>query len=310
MGENKLLGFHLKRFCRTTWASDEAKKHWAPRFERYNAKSSTLQLIRVAEGITPAVILSCQPFQVFEFLKSCRGHHLSLRVLGDACPHALRKAGLQVDHTDCRVYVAIARESILDDVCEVAEHGEPPDVWKVLGWPECCGRFFYENVHKQGLRDPVWPVACHGVETNESSIEVAEKSWLNSGLFRRLGIQINNFTPCSFSCANSANRARTILEIMRQLGFLEEVDLLEGILQSPADWSTLHGIAELKCPILKFAYDTDAVSSKRSILFLGSRIPEFSSPGVRFPFPLPSFYKIRDSNSFKRGLSVIQTSSE
>jgi len=71
------------------------------------------------------------------------------------------------------------------------------------------------------------------------------------------------------------------------LGYEEEYDWLSNILSWPAEWSAMHGIAELKTPILKLCTPTDATSGKYVILWKGSTMPKEAAKGLGFPYLLP-----------------------
>ena len=52
--------------------------------------------------------------------------------------------------------------------------------------------------------------------------------------------------------------------------------------QWPVEWSALHGIAEIRTPILKMARNTDMMESKRVLRRPGSAFPEEGARGDSF----------------------------
>ena len=62
------------------------------------------------------------------------------------------------------------------------------------------------------------------------------------------------------------------------------MDWLEEILSWPASWSALHGIAEVKTPVLKASTRTDATAHEFIVRRHGPRLPAEAVAGLGFPF--------------------------
>jgi hypothetical protein len=73
------------------------------------------------------------------------------------------------------------------------------------------------------------------------------------------------------------------------------------ILSWPAEWSSLHGIAEIRTPILKISTNTDAVDTTCVVRFLGSGYPEEGAFGLAFPYQARAMPAGRAA-AYRRGL--------
>jgi hypothetical protein len=75
------------------------------------------------------------------------------------------------------------------------------------------------------------------------------------------------------------------------------------ILSWPVEWSALHGIAEIKTPILKVSTYTDSTAKKHIVRFNGIRYPSEGIVGLRFPYKIPRNHTgITNSASFLKGI--------
>jgi SAM-dependent methyltransferase len=72
------------------------------------------------------------------------------------------------------------------------------------------------------------------------------------------------------------------------------------MLSWPMEWSSLHGIAEIKTPVFKISTSTDPLASKAVVRREGDRYPEEGATGLAFPFRQPDSRAVTDSRSFAR----------
>ena len=66
------------------------------------------------------------------------------------------------------------------------------------------------------------------------------------------------------------------------------MNLLVELLSWPVEWSGLHGIAEVKSPVLEVCTRTDATAAKYVVCWMGDRIPEEGASGLKFPYKIPA----------------------
>lgn len=117
-----------------------------------------------------------------------------------------------------------------------------------------------------------------------------------------MGIRAVPHLPCSFDCGATAQFGEAFLEVGRKSGLEYEMDWIDQILAWPVEWSALHGIAEIRTPILKISTRTDSTASKYSVLYAGSVYPEEGTAGLLFPYQKPRRHLVSGSRGFGRGL--------
>jgi hypothetical protein len=117
----------------------------------------------------------------------------------------------------------------------------------------------------------------------DNEIEVNAFS-LSNILWRWVGVRLVPHLPCSFDCQASEEIAKNMVKIGKEIGFEEEMDWIVEILSWPVEWSALHGIAEIKTPILKISTRTDAFPVPYVVRYLGGNYPEDGAKGLGFPY--------------------------
>ena len=81
-------------------------------------------------------------------------------------------------------------------------------------------------------------------------------------LWRWMGARAVPHLPCRFDCEPTVALAQQCLAVGRAAGFDTEMDWLLEILRWPVEWSALHGIAEIRTPVLKVSTRTDATATE------------------------------------------------
>ena len=107
-------------------------------------------------------------------------------------------------------------------------------------------------------------------------------------LWRWLGVRAVPHLPCRFDCGETIQFAERLLLVAERAGFTDEVNWIREILSWPVEWSALHGIAEVKTPILRLSTRTDATASKYVIRWTGTSYPQDGATGLRFPYRGPA----------------------
>ena len=109
--------------------------------------------------------------------------------------------------------------------------------------------------------------------------------------------------PCRFDCADTVALSRACLELGQRLGLAKELEDLVTVLSWPIEWSSLHGIAEIKTPILKLITVTDTFAHKHTVKRSGDSYPGEGAVGLAFPYHRPKKNKLSSSPAFRRGLA-------
>ena len=63
------------------------------------------------------------------------------------------------------------------------------------------------------------------------------------------------------------------------MGFDEEMDWLEEIVGWQFEWSALHGIAEVKTPLLRISSETDVTMERLTVRYMGAEYPHNEPSG-------------------------------
>jgi SAM-dependent methyltransferase len=122
-------------------------------------------------------------------------------------------------------------------------------------------------------------------------------------LWRWMGVRAVPHMPCRFDCADTVALGEQFVQVGRAAGYDQEMDWLLEILSWPVEWSALHGIAEVKTPVLKVSTRTDATASKYVVRRQGDAYPALGAQGLTFPYRIPRRPLLTESRAFQRGLA-------
>jgi len=121
-------------------------------------------------------------------------------------------------------------------------------------------------------------------------------------LLESIGLKIFSHNPCSLDCKGSIAMANKFVKVAEEKGFESEIKGLREILSWPVSWSALHGIAEIKTPVMKIITNTEATAVRYLVRQHGTVFPQEGARGLGFPYHQPRRLTFSDSLSFKRGL--------
>lgn len=238
----------LPEFTRVAWASAEARAVWEPRVRDASLALLSVEVESVRQG--------------------------------------LRRCALQFtkDTTDLRRFGELPFAPVAPGRCVVARsdgdkaeflrawHGRDDiTVGALLGFPECCTKFFHEVWNVQGLRDTTLAMAG------------TPGSARGNILGRWLGVRYVPHLPCSWACEETAQMAKTWEPLWPQ----QALDTMQALLNWPALYSALHGIAIVTFPALKVVTNTDYTRDEQTIRREGTMYPTEAPNGVAFPFQKP-----------------------
>jgi hypothetical protein len=298
------LDFILPEFKRVSWVNAAIEETWAPRFARIVRAWKDLEWRSAAEGLRQTAIFHTAHNRLPELQPDWLPRGFRIVRLPAVPPLvASYTAGVQLVRRSTRPLVDIALGAA-DAVAELEEawvarrHGE---IGRLLGYPECCACFFEEVRVAAQCLDSTWAMASPSISNGSSDLSVGGPLATNV-LWRSLGLRAVPHLPCSFDCAPSVRFGDALLDLGGRLRYRAEVDWLREILSWPVQWSALHGIAEIKTPLLKLATRTDATVGKYTLVWRGQRAAPDSAVGLAFPYRLPMHPGVSGSRAFQRGL--------
>lgn len=302
----ELLDFRLPDFTRFAWVSDAAQATWQPRFQRISDAWAELEWRSVAVGLRPCHLTRVVPEELAAAAARWARHGLStLPLAAEARTHkSYSNTPTAAQPGDSVVHcVAVGR---LDDCLELAaawRRSDNSQVGRLLGFPACCRRFFEAHWGERQRIDTLWPMAEAAVPpATPAARQIELPTTLANTLWRFLGVRAVPHLPCRLDCAPSLEMATGWLELGEQQGFTQEVLWLRQLLATPVEWSALHGIAEIKSPLLKISTTTDATPHKYTVRLTGDHYPEAAAVATAFPYRQGRKTPLTRSPAFQRGM--------
>lgn len=299
-----VLDFRLPPFTRVSWTSDAARATWEPRMRRILAAWRDIEWQSVAEGVRACGTLSMahEDLPEQQIALAERGLSVWTLELQTTEPYPVDEA-----HPVTRLGASFQFRAIVGTAEELArfhaawEADDGAQLASLLGQPACCARFAGDTA---SFVDATWPTARNGAHRARAAqtIECSSARELNL-LWRWLGLRCVPHMPCRFDCAPSAALAARLLELGRRAGHAEALDWLLEILDWPVEWSCLHGIAEIRTPILKIAANSDATPTKFIVRRHGQSFPAEGARGLTFAYRAPEQMRMTESEPYLRGLA-------
>jgi hypothetical protein len=285
------LDFVLPDFVRMKWVSEGARDVWETRFERISRAwleiewRSTLTSLRrcCVTLVSPADLVGCAGrwaaagLSLLPVDTQALSNYFGPSSAGSpsGAPFAYRTVvGLPLQVLEFK---------------RALDAGDDETIGRLLGCPPCCRRLLRRAWVEQGLTDATWPMAAQTVPSPEDAVQIDVRGGapVTNVLWRSIGIRAVPHLPCAFECRSSIDLGARLMEVGLQAGFGVEMSWLEEVLSWPVEWSALHGIAEIKTPILSITTRTDATPKKYVVRVLGEKYPDQGATGLAFPYRAP-----------------------
>ena len=275
------LNFRLPDVVRVAWVSEEARSAHQPQIERVRKAWSSAEWRSVAARIRPCarVMISPKLFQAFNDDVSAQGLKVyPLRVI-ELTSNRKNASSIWME-----AVVGTRRDAKL--FVKAWKQRDTLEMGRMLGYPPCCTNF-YRTIEVRQLIDHTWLAAMNTKTANREDrairITAPDLPWGNT-LLRKISLMAVQHLPCSFDCARSLELAAQFIGLMRDDGYEEETRYLTEALAWPMEWSGLHGIAEIRTPVVKICTRTDSTAQKVVVQWLGSQYPSEGARGLTYPF--------------------------
>jgi 2-polyprenyl-3-methyl-5-hydroxy-6-metoxy-1,4-benzoquinol methylase len=290
----KRLDFVLPEWTRIIWNSNSAKSVWEPRISQISKAFLNIEKNTVLQSIKPSWLTAMSPDEYAQTATSLE--HTDFVV------HALNKMPVSTSYTSSpqkyiegqpfNYRVVLTKQSLLTDWITAWDTNNNHMIGHLLGFPKCCQDFFKSHWIDQQFLDTSWPMSLTGTHgPKECNI-----------LLRWLGVRAVSHLPCNFNCNETYQIARKNIDWAYQNGYAQEMEWLEEMLDWPVQWSALHGIAEIRTPILKISARTDATADLVVVDKQGFSYPAEGSSGTKFPYINKAKSIITKNNAFKRSI--------
>lgn len=299
------LPFLLHDFTRTCWVSDRARAAWLPRMQKIIGAWEEIEWRTVQAGMRACAVQFLSPEAFVQASQKWAREGLCafpIDIQGQSDGYTTTPVPMSPNKPIMFRCVIGATEAAATFI-EALKERDSDTMGQLLGYPQCCQEFFRQVWVEDGLIDTTWPMACASSDSGEyrDQIEV-DASWHCNVLWRWMGLRCVAHLPCGFDCKATIEIANRFIESGREWGFEAEADWLLEILSWPVEWSALHGIAEIKTPLLKASTRTDATASKYTVRYRGTKLPPESASGLNFPFKISALPILTSSLPFKRGI--------
>ena len=276
-------------FHRSIWVSDQARTVWEHRVVRIQKSWSETEWLSVALGVRRCALQYVRLEELADYAQrlSKRGLKAGPVLIQQGDGFAGQATGATGGPENLFVRVAVGRQKDLRDFRDAWCRRDDEAMGALLGFPCCCRDFFRLAFVRDRWRDLTLAMAWNTVRPKgeTTSIEIVVPAELNL-FWRSMGVRAVPHLPCRFDCQPSLEFSRAFAEVGRAAGYESEFKWMLEMLSWPAQWSALHGIAEIKTPVMKIVTTTDATRKKYAIRRLGTTYPEEGAHGLTFPYQL------------------------
>ena len=301
------LDFQLPDFTRLSWTSDEARHEWEPRLQSFARAWAEIEWRSITAGVRRCALTVVSASDLVARSAEWASNELNGLPLET---QGMGNFGYSSTTVQPSLGMPFGYRVVIGTPADVAEFKGAYDaadnlrIGQLLGFPDCCLQFFEDTWVNASMVDTTWPMAVRTAapKNGETVLEVSGPPEANI-LWRWMAVRAVPHLPCSFDCEATVEFARKLMAVGRDIGYSKEIDDAMEILSWPAEWNAMHGIAEIRTPILKASTRTDATSKKYVVRRPGDRYPADGAQALKFPFNTPKKPLLTGSSHFKRGLN-------
>ena len=300
------LDFQLPDFTRLSWTSDEARREWEPRLQGFSRAWADIEWRSIKAGVRRCALTVVPAQDLVARSAKWASHELSGLPLET---QGMGNFGYSSTTVQPSLGMPFGYRVVIGTPADVAEFKAAYDssdnlrIGQLLGFPDCCLQFFEDTWVNASMVDTTWPMAVRTVApgNSETVLQVSGPPEANI-LWRWMSVRAVPHLPCSFDCKASVEFGRKLMAVGRDIGFSKEIDDALEILSWPVEWNALHGIAEIRTPILKASVRTDATAKKYVVQRPGDTYPADGAQALTFPYNTPKRPLLTATSHFKRGL--------
>jgi hypothetical protein len=271
------LNFVLPEWTRVAWSSQVARQVWEPRVQRVAGAWERVERLAVASDAKPSALQNVRPEDLPGRVTEAARLGIVALPLGRVASGGLYSAASRpVGDGPWSYRVAFTTPDRAATWGEAWSRSDDEAIGQLLGFPACCRDFFGRYWAGQRRVDLTYAA------TADAGGDVTGPPEANI-LGRWLGVRLVSHMPCSFGCQASAEIGRRLHEVFTEDDPEVAAWCLE-MLSWPAEWTALHGIAEIKTPIWRVSTRTDATADRLEVRYRGARYPVEGASGNAFPF--------------------------
>ncbi len=310
----------LPEWTRVIWTTPAAREKWETILHDITSAWTRIEKWAVVDGARDSCLTMIEPERLPELSRWATRQGLLVLPMG--------QVGLSDQYSASSMPIAAGRPWQYRVVlCRPEHRGAWFEAWdtattndevigQLLGFPECCRRFFEKVWIEEKYLDTTWPMAESTAWIDDNELREQRRLIGVGGhdacniLWRWMGVRAVAHLPCSFDCKATVDVAKMFRQVAIDFDRGEWMDLTEEILSWPVEWSALHGIAEIKTPILKVSSRTDMTAEKYVVQREGSGYPVEGASGISFPYQNRQRVQVTKTPAFARAFdeSVVKTS--
>ena len=295
IGAIERLPFVLPDFTRHSWVGERARIVWEPRIQRICDAWADVEWLSVSEGVRQCALVGLSQEGISRVVPQWAERHLSASGLPPAESPAYQ--GL--------TFILVGGLPDVNRAREAWAAHDDEQLGQLLGYPGCCRRFFHQVWVEQRCVDTTWAMAANTAAPEGSVVTVdGTEDQLANILWRWTGVRAVPHLPCRFDCPETLRFGEQLLSVAARAGYVDEAGWAREVLSWPVEWSGLHGIAEIKTPVLKISARTDATAEKYTVRWTGTGYPDEGATGLRFPYRAPARKPMAEGRRFRRALEV------
>jgi hypothetical protein len=279
----RIADLQLPDFWRCAWVSAAARDVWAPRLAQLREDAAARALAAAEAQIVPVVALAVAPDRVFDLRRETARRGLSVLRVYAALPHGVVPVAVPSRYATSRAapeLLLVGAAAATAEARAALLAGDGERARECLSVPRCCRAFHAREA--VNWCSAWWPAASAAAGGDgDGAIIIRPAAPPAVPLLDDLRVGGLWHWPCSLDCRETAR-------LDAALASLAEPELaawLGSIQRWPVEWSALHGIAELKTPVVRVARAGDSLAAKLVVQLSGAAGDvEAAAAGVRFPF--------------------------
>jgi len=277
--------FRLEDFTRVQWAPG-ARNVWEPRVRQVSQSYQDIEIDLVGAGFKAGALLVVPPERMAEVSRRASTHGLVALVLAQQGRSDLSYAATSQPYVEGGPFnyrVAVCKPAVTSLWISAWTESDDEEIGVLLGYPECCRRFFKNTWVAKGQVDTTWEQALSTATDPDADVITVSPDPACNVTLRHLGLRWVSHLPCSFKCEATRAYVADASQLIRT-NYYEQYRTLSEALQWPVKWTALHGIAEIVTPVCRIISRTDATYTKRTIIQNGPLYPDEGARGNEFPF--------------------------
>jgi len=297
----RLLDHVMHPFSRIQWVSKPVKDKWEKKFNKAQQFFKIMETQSVIQGLRSATTTHIAPQELDKKIQEYNMHGLVFL--------PIQKVGLYNGRSNYHppvikgrpwTYYGVLADSI-EHAQEFAYASDAMDhrrIGRLLGFPECCISFFLDHFPKKYV-DPIWQQAENAsnefiVKKEEKLIRLKNLPWELNNFVKSFSVMTGFQCICSYNCQNSLMIAREWVDLAKSIN-IEGVHDLEQILRMPMEWESGRGIAYIRTPLFKAAYNSNFSEEIFVVQREGDFYPEDGAKGIGFPFNEEVYIKFKNA---------------